>query len=178
MLIDKERLARYRRGESPYLPGDFIWSLAAIAFLIVGALVMYSLVSKSPLATCLFPDAGVERLAKPASAKSGPLSITVTSVKVGKQMTTLDLKAANSSNDTITMPLLAAQLGVPGYATLPSETCRAQWNPEEVAPKAELIGSIGFRGTVPPETKKLTLSFTDVFTGSGLRSISVEITLT
>jgi hypothetical protein len=122
-------------------------------------------------------DPGVERLAKPASANNGTLTLTVTSVRVNQQVTMVKVTAANAGDDALTLPLLQnAQLGLPGK-TLQADSSASQslWN-DTIPAKGESTGVIVFDGLLPAGSGEVTLSFSHIF-GSlrGPKNISVTI---
>jgi hypothetical protein len=123
-------------------------------------------------------DAGVERIADTASQTKGPLTVTVTSVRVNSEVTMLSVTAANTGNETLFLPIFtSAQLAAEGSDTLQADPAASKW-PIQVPAGGQISGTIVFDGTVGSDVTTATLTFAQVM-GSldGPRSISVEIPL-
>jgi len=123
-------------------------------------------------------DQGEERIAKAASQTDGPLTVTVTSVRVNAEVTMLSVTAKNSGGETIALPIYtSAQLNADGSDTMQADSAASKWD-IQVPPGGKLSGKIVFDGVIGPEAKTATLSFAQVMGGfDGPRSISVEISL-
>jgi hypothetical protein len=123
-------------------------------------------------------DPGVERIAKAASQTEGPLTVTVTSVRVNSEVTMLSVTAKNSGSETIALPIFkSAQLNGDGTDTMEADPAASKWG-IQVPPGGKISGRIVFDGVIGPDVKTATLAFAQVM-GSldGPRSISVEIAL-
>lgn len=123
---------------------------------------------------------GVERLASPASAKSGVLTITVNSVQVNDKATVIDLTAGNAGGESLTLTRGFCQLMVPDKATLETDKFVGTWGSGDVAARGQRRGTIIFDGRLDQDTKKVTLAFTTIFSSgfNGPRDIAVDIPLT
>jgi hypothetical protein len=123
-------------------------------------------------------DQGVERIAGTASQTEDPLTVTVTSVRVNKEVTMLDVTAANASGETITLPDFgSAELAIPGAKTLKPDPAAGDWT-QQVPAGDETSGTIVFDGVIGAGVTTVKLHFTHVYGPlDGPRSISVEITL-
>jgi len=125
-------------------------------------------------------DPGVERLAAQVSETKGVLTITVKSVQVNDRATVIDLSATNAGDESITLTRGFCQLGVPGKPTLKPDQFNGSWGDGVVPSHGEHNGTIIFDGRLEPETKQVTLAFTQIFVmgPGGPRDIAVKIALT
>lgn len=123
---------------------------------------------------------GVERLAAPASASSGSITITVNSVQVNDKATVIDLTARNAGGESITLTRGFCQLMVPDRTTLETDKFVGTWGSGDVAAGGQRRGTIIFDGRLDQDTKEVTLAFTQIFGGGfgGPRDIKVDIPLT
>jgi hypothetical protein len=126
-------------------------------------------------------DPGVERLAAPASNTAGPLTITISSVRVNRQVTIVKISAKNSGSDTLTLPVFSsAQLTVPGSKTLAGDPAASDNDGNiQVPPGGEWNGNVVFDGVIPSGSAQVTLSFAQIYGGFNTpRSIAVPFTVT
>jgi hypothetical protein len=111
-------------------------------------------------------DPGVQRLAASASDTEGPLTITITGVRVNDQVTMVDLTATNTGAETLTLPIfMTCQLNVPG-GTFEADPAASDglWH-ETVAAHNESIGTIVFDGVLAAGPGQITLTFTQIYGG-------------
>jgi hypothetical protein len=111
-------------------------------------------------------DPGVQRLAASASNTEGPLTITITGVRVNDQVTMVDLTAMNTGAETLTLPIFkTCQLNVPG-GTFEADSAASDglWH-ETVAAHNESIGTIVFDGVLAAGPGQITLTFTQIYGG-------------
>ena len=111
-------------------------------------------------------DPGVQRLAASASNTEGPLTITITGVRVNDQVTMVDLTAMNTGAETLTLPIFkTCQLNVPG-GTFEADPAASDelWH-ETVAAHNESIGTIVFDGVLAAGPGQITLTFTQIYGG-------------
>jgi hypothetical protein len=107
-------------------------------------------------------DPGVERLAGQASKTSGPLTVTVSSVRVNDEATIVKINARNTGPDALTLPTFGnAQLTIPG-ATLQPDPAAGDW-PNTVPSEGEATGTIVFDGVLAAGPAKITLSFSTIY---------------
>ncbi len=107
-------------------------------------------------------DPGVQRLAAPASQTEGPLTVTVTGVRVNDEVTMVDLTAKNTGQDALNLPVFGyCQLTIPGK-TLQPDPAASNW--EGTVPAGdELNGTIVFDGPLEAGRINVTIHFTKVF---------------
>ena len=120
-------------------------------------------------------DPGVERLARQVSTASGPLTITVLSVRVNDEVTMVRINARNTGPDALTIPTFGnAQLTIPG-ATLQPDPAAGDW-PDDVPAGGEATGTIVFDGVLAAGQAEIKLSFSHIFGGlKAPRNIAVTI---
>jgi hypothetical protein len=123
-------------------------------------------------------DPGVERIASPASASAGPLTVDVTSVRVNNIATIVTVHATNSGNDALQIPVYHnAQLTVPGANSLSADPFAGTWS-GPVPAGGESTGTIVFDGVLGPGVTGITLSFSTIFGGFDTpQNISVDISI-
>ncbi len=121
-------------------------------------------------------DPGHERLAGAASHTEGPLTVSVSSVRVNAQATIVTITAKNTGADTLHLPVYSnAQLDVPGASTLSADPAAGTFQ-GTVPAHGQVSGTVVFDGVPGAAVTRVTLSFATVM-GSldGPRSIAVEV---
>jgi hypothetical protein len=121
-------------------------------------------------------DPGHERLAGTASHSEGPLTVSVSSVRVNSQATIVTITAKNTGTDSLNLPVYSnAQLDVPGVSTFDADPAAGTFK-GTVPAHGEATGTIVFDGVIGAGVTRVTLSFANVM-GSldGPGSIAVEI---
>lgn len=123
---------------------------------------------------------GVERLAQSVSETKGVLTVTINSVQVNERATVVNLTARNEGSELLTLTRGFCHLSVPGKPTLEPDQFNGSWGDGKVAANDERNGTIIFDGLLGPETKEVTLAFTQIFSMGfgGPRDIAVKIPLT
>ena len=120
---------------------------------------------------------GNQRLGEPQSQTEGPLVLTVTSVVVNSRFTIVRLEAANRSDEVLRLPVSGfAELSLPDGTAFAGEPRTSQW-PEAVPAFGFIRGYVVFAGALSPETALANVSFTQVFSEHGPRSITVPVRL-
>ncbi len=124
-------------------------------------------------------DPGTERLARTATKTSGPLTVTILSVRVNQQVTMVKVNARNSGTDVIELPTFeSAQL------TIADGTLKADPAGESsinVPAQGQATGTVVFNGVLPDGPGQVVLSFNEIFIlgfPTGPRSISVTFDVT
>lgn len=122
-------------------------------------------------------EPGVQRLAAPATRKSGILTVVVSKVEVTERATRVTLTARNSGPESLAMP--TAQLTVPGSATLQRDQASGSWSNGEVPAGGEHTGTLVFDGVIPAGVTRATLNFNTIFSMDfgAPRNLAVELTL-
>ena len=121
-------------------------------------------------------ESGTERLARPASATSGDLTLTVQSVEYTAHFTRVVVTARNAGTTSVSLPLFGycKFVGSDG-TTLDADAFRSDWS-TMVAPGLQR-GTITFKGHLPASVLRAALKFTQIF-GPGGGAIAVEVALT
>jgi hypothetical protein len=121
-------------------------------------------------------DPGVQRIAAPASQTEGPLTITVTGVRVNDEVTMVDLTTENTGSETLNLPIFkTCQLASPGQTFEADPAASDNWH-EVVAPNSETPGTIVFDGVLAAGPAEITLTFAQIYGGlDSPRSISVRV---
>jgi hypothetical protein len=118
-------------------------------------------------------EQGVDRLVKPVTRESGPLTVTVHRVEVTPRITKVQVTARNEGNGTILLPGSFSQFAAPGSATLANRPLDSDL-PNEVAAGGEISGLLVFDGVPPPGRVTATLTFPHVGGPGAPTSITVS----
>jgi hypothetical protein len=121
---------------------------------------------------------GEQRLAHEASQAAGPLTVRVLSVEASECGIVIQLRASNTGDDPLTMPVFGnSHVTIPGETSLGGDPQRSKWD-GTVPSGGELQGYIVFRGDLPPGTTKVTFSFSTIFGSlNAPKGISVGVDL-
>jgi hypothetical protein len=124
-------------------------------------------------------ERGTDVLAQPGTATEGPLTLTVTGVEQTRHFTRVHLTAANSGEDTLSLPVFGYTQLTGGRTTLTGDPSRSDW-PIQVPAGSEVSGTVVFSGHLPAGTTSASLTFTTIFGSlrAGGRSIKVTFELT
>jgi hypothetical protein len=112
-------------------------------------------------------EPGTSRLAEPATASTGGLTLTVESVTYTAHFTQVGVAARNETGTTVSLPLFGYCVftGSDG-TTLQADPFRSRWS-DTLAPGILQRGTIIFSGHLPPSVLQAALSFTQIFGPSG-----------
>jgi hypothetical protein len=108
-------------------------------------------------------EPGTSRLAEPATASSGGLTLTVDSVTYTAHFTKAGVTALNQTGTAVTLPVFGNCIftGSDG-TTLQADPVRSHWS-ETLAPGILQRGEIVFSGHLPAPVLRAALSFTHIF---------------
>jgi hypothetical protein len=112
-------------------------------------------------------EPGTSRLAEPATASSGGLTLTVESVTYTAHFTQVGVAARNDTGTTVSLQLFGYCVftGSDG-TTLQADPFRSRWS-DTLAPGILQRGRIVFSGHLPASVLQAALSFTQIFGPSG-----------
>jgi hypothetical protein len=112
-------------------------------------------------------ETGTSRLAEPATASAGGLTLTVESVTYTAHFTQVGVAAHNETGSTLSLPVYGNCVfsGSEG-TTLQADPFRSHWS-ETLAPGSFQRGTIVFPGHLPDSVLQASLSFSQIFTLGG-----------
>jgi len=112
-------------------------------------------------------EPGTSRLAEPASASAGGLTLTVESVTYTAHFTQVGVAARNQAGTSLSLPLYenCVFTGSDG-TTLQADPFRSRWS-ETLAPGSFQSGTIIFPGHLPDSVLQASLSFPQIFALGG-----------
>lgn len=118
-------------------------------------------------------EPGTSRLAEPATASTGGLTLTVESVTYTAHFTQVGVAARNQTETSLSLPLFdnCVFTGSEG-TTLQADPFRSRWS-DTLAPGSLQRGVIIFSGHLPAPVLEASLSFSNIF-GPGGGSITVR----
>ena len=98
----------------------------------------------------------------------------MTGVKVTRNFTRVQVTAANTGTDVLTLPVFGYTQLTGGRRTLEGDAFRSDW-PDDIPPGSEISGTLVFPGHLPAGTGSANLTFTQIFGRlGGPRSITVS----
>lgn len=121
-----------------------------------------------------FDKNAVERLAKQRTGRSGPLSLTVKSVKQGSRTVRAEVVVKNSGSQSVSLPLYGyCTLAAADGTTLNANAFASQWS-SSIPAGGTLSGVLVFDGVFPNDETKAALSFTTVFGPGASDALTVK----
>jgi hypothetical protein len=120
-------------------------------------------------------ESGPDWLARPASATSGQLTLTVDHVYYTRHFTRVEADVQNRGSETISLPVYGYCIltGADG-STLEADAFRSDWS-ETIPPGVpHHRGTVVFRGKLPGAATSATFSFTQVFGRLGGGALTVR----
>ncbi|WP_203908257.1 hypothetical protein [Rhizocola hellebori] len=126
---------------------------------------------------CVEKGPSVSRLAQPVSKSAGYVTVTITKLAVAEKNVLVTITVKNGGPREIVMPSI--QLTIPGARTLQRDSLAGDWSEGSVPANGERTGLLFFDGVIAGDVTKVTLAFTQIFSGdfNAPRNIAVDLPL-
>lgn len=160
-----------RRGAAPATR----WLVAVLVLVVIGALGL-AVTAGARFATgwVTGKEVGQPVLAKPATARAGELTVTVTSVELTRHFTRVVAEVENEGEDTLTVPVFNnISLTAASKDTLQADASRSRWT-DSVAPGVDQRGTLVFPGHLPEGTSRASLSIATVYGSLHAKPLTVK----